>query len=186
MPHRTPTEFTAGSDRRAGFPRYIRCTVILRGGDETRRWQPAIAVAAALGVFIALVAGSALRPACAAAALPEPPAWTAPTAAPPVAMPSTPTAARVAGRPSTISRAAPATSRSAAPANNTNKKPFHSTWMTKERPLSWNRLSPHAVLSPMPISFSPLGFAPRGAQSRAPAIFLPDRDVLTLFGVARR
>ncbi|ETB05425.1 hypothetical protein O979_04620, partial [Mycobacterium avium subsp. paratuberculosis 10-4404] len=92
----------------------------------------------------------------------------------------------VAGRPSTISRAAPATSRSAAPANNTNKKPFHSTWMTKERPLSWNRLSPHAVLSPMPISFSPLGFAPRGAQSRAPATFLPDRDVLTLFGVARR
>ncbi|QKU44357.1 hypothetical protein MAP44135_0905 [Mycobacterium avium subsp. paratuberculosis] len=174
MPHRTPTEFTAGSDRRAGFPRYIRCTVILRGGDETRRWRPAIAVAAALGVFIALVAGSALRPACAAAALPEPPAWTAPTVA------------RVAGRPSTISRAAPATSRSAAPANNTNKKPFHSTWMTKERPLSWNRLSPHAVLSPMPISFSPLGFAPRGAQSRAPATFLPDRDVLTLFGVARR
>ncbi|ETA93386.1 hypothetical protein O979_24275, partial [Mycobacterium avium subsp. paratuberculosis 10-4404] len=50
--------------------------MILRGGDETRRWRPAIAVAAALGVFIALVAGSALRPACAAAALPEPPAWT--------------------------------------------------------------------------------------------------------------
>ncbi|MCA2317164.1 hypothetical protein JF775_22985, partial [Mycobacterium sp. WUMAC-025] len=46
--------------------------MLFRGGGETRRWQLATAIVAALGVFVALIAGSSLRPQFAAATLPEP------------------------------------------------------------------------------------------------------------------
>ena len=150
-----------------------------RGAGKTRRWQSAIAIAAALSLFVALVAGSALRPKFAAAALPEPAAWSQRT-------PDIGTHAdRVhphGGSP-TMSQLAHATSRDSGPAN---KKPYHTTWMTKDRPPTSSRLSPQSVLSPVPSSFTPLGFQPRGAQSRAPAAVRSDRDVLTRLCVARR
>jgi hypothetical protein len=127
-------------------------------------------------VFIALITGSSLRLSFATAA-PEPAAWSAAT----VDGHAGPTP----GRPSAHSRPALTVSQPSAPANKTNKKPFRSAWMTKERPLTWNRLSTHSVLTPAPLSFTPIGFAP-GAQSRAPATIAPDRDILTEICVARR
>ncbi len=126
----------------------------------TPRWRSAIAVVAALGAFVALVAGSSLRPPSAAAALPEPTAWSQ-------------------GTPDAGAHA----SHHSAP---TNKKPFHSTWMTKDRPPIPSRLSPPPVGSPLPVSFAALGFQPRGAQPRAPAAVEADRDILTRLCIARR
>ncbi len=131
----------------------------LRGGGITRRWRSAIAVVAALSAFVALVAGSALRPPSAAAALPEPAAWSQ----------TTPDAGAHASHDSTP----------------TNKKPFHTTWMTKDRPPTPGRLSPPSAGSPHPVSFAALGFQPRGTLPRAPAAVRADPDILTRFCVAR-
>lgn len=132
---------------------------------------------AALGVFIALVTGSWLRPTFAATAPPEPAAWSAASAG---------AQARLTHERPVVGRAAPAAERSSAPANKTNQKPFRSAWMTKERPPTWNRLSPQSVLTPAPLSFTPIGFAPAGTQPRAPVAIASDRDILTRIGVARR
>ncbi|MCV7092569.1 hypothetical protein [Mycobacterium interjectum] len=132
---------------------------------KARRWQPAIAIVGALGVFVALVAGSALRPPFAAAAPPEPAAWSqGPT-----------------GDGAHADRLQLRASRHSAP---TDKKPFHSTWMTKDRPPTWSRSSPQSVVSSLPVSSTALRFAPPGGQPRAPAAVLADRDVLTRFCVA--
>lgn len=133
----------------------------------TRRRRSAIAIVAALGAFVALVAGSALRPQFAAAALPEPAAWSAGV---PVAGP----------------HAAQGELRASAPAAPTDKKPFHTTWMTKDRPPTPGRLSPPSVGSPLPVSFTAFAFRPRGARPRAPAALEADPDILTRFCVARR
>ncbi|OSC23410.1 hypothetical protein B8W69_24180 [Mycobacterium vulneris] len=149
--------------------------MVFRGVGVTRRWQLAIAVTAALGVFIALVTGLWVRPNFAAAAPPEPAAWSAATVGAQAGL--------THERPVAIGRAA---ARSSAPANQTHTKPFRSAWMTKERPLTWNRLSPQSVLTPAPLSFTPTGVAPGGTQPRAPAAVTPDRDILTRICVARR
>lgn len=128
-------------------------------------------------MFAALVTGSWVRPNFAAVAPPEPAAWTAATAGAQAGPMQEPT----------VGRAAPAAARSSsAPANNTHQKPFRSAWMTKERPPTWNRLSPQSVLTPAPLSFTPIAFAPVGSHPRAPAAIAPDRDILTLICVARR
>lgn len=130
-------------------------------------------------MFTALVTGSWVRPNFAAAAPPEPAAWTAAA----VGAQGGPTQER----PVSVGRPALAAARSSsAPANNTHQKPFRSAWMTKERPPTWNRLSPQSVLTPAPLSFTPIGFAPVGSHPRAPAAIAPDRDILTLICVARR
>ncbi|MGN6337553.1 hypothetical protein [Mycobacterium sp.] len=149
-----------------------------RGAGDTRRWQQAIAVAAALGVFIALVTGSGLRPDRATVAPPEPAVSSAATVGAQAAL--TP------GRPADLRQSAPAVSRPSAPANKTNTKPLRSAWMTKERPPTWNRMSAQSVLTPALVSLCPIGFAPAGAQSRAPAAIASDRDILTQICVARR
>lgn len=152
--------------------------MLFRGGGETRRWQLATAIVAALGVFVALIAGSSLRPQFAAATLPEPAAWSG--AAPAAGAQVLPQAGDAA-----VSRPALAAAQSSAPANNTNKKPFHSMWMTKERPQSWNRSSAQSALSPTPTTFSPVWAAPDDAQSRSPATIPADRDTLTRLCIAR-
>lgn len=129
-------------------------------------------------MFVALVMGSSLRPNLAAAAPPEPVAWAVPTVGAHAGLTNQ--------RPVALGRSALAAARSSAPANKTNQKPFRSAWMTKERPLTWNRLSPQSVLTPAPLSFTPTGFAPDGTQARAPAAIASDRDILTRFCVARR
>ncbi len=133
----------------------------------TRRWPSAIAIVAALGVFIALVAGSALRPQYVAASLPEPAAWSS-------------------GIPVIDAHADQGELRISRPAAPTDKKPFHTTWMTKDRPPAPGRLSPPSVGSPPPVSFTALGFQPHGARPRAPAAVEADPDILTRFCVARR
>lgn len=150
--------------------------MVFRGVGDTRRWQSAIAVAAALGAFIALVTSSALRPAFSAAAPPEAAAWFPAAGA---------SAGLTHGRLAALGQPAAAAERFGAPANKTNRKPLHSAWMTKERPLTWNRMSAQSVLTPVPLSFTPIGFAPAGAQSRAPASIPSDRDILTQICVAR-
>ncbi|WP_406816359.1 hypothetical protein [Mycobacterium sp. M23085] len=129
-------------------------------------------------MFVALITGSALRPNAAAAALPEPAAWSAAAAGA--------HAGPMQDRTPALDRAAAAVSRSSAPANKTNTKPFHSAWMTKEWPPTWNRLSPQSVLTPAPASFTPIGCAPVGAPARAPAAMPSDRDIATRICVARR
>ncbi|HEX5257132.1 MAG TPA: hypothetical protein VFW69_25275 [Mycobacterium sp.] len=129
-------------------------------------------------MFIALVTGSALRPSFAAAAPPEPAARSAATV--------DAHAGPMPGRPSALSQPALTVSQPSAPANKTNKMPFRRAWMTKERPLTWNRLSAQSVLTPAPLSFTPIGFAPGGPQTRAPAAIASDRDILTEICVARR
>ncbi|OBG32525.1 hypothetical protein [Mycobacterium sp. E3198] len=138
-----------------------------RAGGATPRWRSAIAVVAALGAFAALVAGSSLRPQFAAAALPEPATWSS----------VVPVVGAQAGH------GQPRASRPWAP---TGKKPFHSTWMTKDRPPTPGRVSPPSVGSPLPVSFTALGFQPRGARPRAPAAVRADPDILTRFCIARR
>lgn len=95
-------------------------------------------------------------------------------------------AALTPGHPVVLSRSALAASQPSAPANKTTKKPFRNAWMTKERPSTWNRLSVQSVLMPVPLSFTPIGFAPGDAQSRAPTAVATDRDILTSICVARR
>ncbi|TAM63420.1 MAG: hypothetical protein EPN51_26955 [Mycobacterium sp.] len=155
--------------------------MLFRGCGETRRWQPATAIVAALGVFVALVAGSSLQPPFAASTLPEPAAWSGAT--PDVDAPAG--VMHPDGHFSAISRPALAASRSSTPAHKTNTKPFHYMWMTKERPLTWNRLSPHSALPPTPVALGPSGSAPYDAQSRAPAGIPADRDILTRLCIAR-
>lgn len=129
-------------------------------------------------MFIALITGSWLRPIFAATAPPEPAAWSAASVGA--------QAGQTHERPVAVDRAAVAAERSSAPANKTNQKPFRSAWMTKERPLTWNRLSPQSVLTRAPLSFTPIRFAPAGTQARAPAAVASDRDILTRICVARR
>jgi hypothetical protein len=155
-------------------------TVTFRGADGTRRWQSAAAVVAALSLFVALVTGSALRHKFAASELPEPAAWSQ-------QMPNGMHADLTHPHSSpTVGHAAHATLWDTAPTNKTNTKPFRTTWMTKDRPPTWGRSSPQSVLSPVPLSFTPLGFHPEGTQTRAPAAVRADRDILTQLCVARR
>lgn len=112
------------------------------------------------------------------AAPPEPAAWSAPAV--------DAHTGQMPGRHAALSRGALAVSQPSVPANKTNKKPFRRAWMTKERPLTWNRLSAQSVLTPVPLSFTPIGFAPGGARSRTPAAIASDRDILTEICVARR
>jgi hypothetical protein len=138
-----------------------------------------MAIVGALSLFVALVAGSASRPTFAAPALPEPTAWSQ-------GIPDVGAHAdqlRLHGRFPTVNQLAYAMSRNSAP---TNKKPFLTTWMAKDRPATWSRLSPESVRSPLPLSFTPLGFQPGGVQSRAPAAGRADPDILTELCVARR
>lgn len=152
-------------------------TVNPRRAGKTRRWQPAAAFVATLGLFVALVAGSALRPQFAAAALPEPVAWSH-------AAPGAGGHAEHVQRHGRSQLTSPAAGSSwgAAPIN---KKPFHSTWMTQDRPQTWMRWSEQSVRSPLPASFAMSVFAPDSARNRSPA-YLPDgQDILTQLCVTR-
>jgi hypothetical protein len=137
-----------------------------------RRHQNAAAVVCALSVFVALIAGSALRPQFAASALPEPGAWThsvthAPTVATPVHAPKQ----TWAGGVSHVARHLP--------------KPFRNEWMTHERALRWASLSPQSDWSPLPDSLAaaPTGLAEVRLMPSATAD--GDRDLQTLYCILR-
>jgi hypothetical protein len=123
---------------------------------RTRRREHAAAVVCALSLFVALVAGSALRPHYTASAFPEPGAWTHAvehfqrdySRAQPVSATGSLSALRasVSSRPVPISR-----------------KPFRYVWMTHDLPSKWVPLSPLSDWSALPNSFSSVQFEPRGS-----------------------
>ncbi|OBA60186.1 hypothetical protein A5647_14530 [Mycobacterium sp. 1100029.7] len=145
----------------------------VRGARHSRRWRPAVAVVAAFSLFVSLITGSALRSQFSAAGPPEPAAWLQ--------------QAPVAGGNAVPAQSA-ATTHHHAPwgASPTNKKPFHSTWMTHDRPDGWSRLQPVTLWSALPISFANMGFPPSHPRPSAPAADCKDREILTLLCVARR
>ncbi|MCV7092858.1 hypothetical protein [Mycobacterium interjectum] len=125
----------------------------------------------ALSVFVALIAGSSLRPQFSAPTLPEPAAWTH----------ATPGFPAHAGRVE-LRAAAQGLSPGSTPAN---KKPFHSMWMTRDRPASVTHLSPQSGWFALPASFGAPALQPDRVRWAAPAPPPDDRDVLTRLCVAR-
>jgi hypothetical protein len=162
---------------------YIRAIVNIWGGGNTRRWKLATAIVAALSLFIALIAGSALRPKFAAAALPDPTAWSQGTLDDDAHAGSGIGRVHLHAGSQFASHFSHASLSGSAP---TDKKPFLSMWMTRGRPLTWARLSPNSLLSPLPAPFATMKVAPAGSHSAAPASAAPvDHDILTQFCVAR-
>ncbi len=131
----------------------------------------AIAIVAALSVFVALIAGSSLRPQLSAAALPEPAAWTH----------ADPDVQPYAG-PVELHVAAHAFSPASAP---TDKKPFHSMWMTRDRPAQATHLSLQSGWFALPASFGASELPTLGVRRAASAPPPPNRDVLTRLCVVR-
>ncbi len=149
---------------------------VFAGHTILRLLRLTIAIVAALSLFVALIAGSSLRPQLAAAALPEPAAWTH-------------EAQGVRARASQVQLHAAAQpvirlDHGVSP-NSTNKKPFHCTWMTQDRPTSWAGLSPRSLWLTLPASFVPTEFDPGGAHWAASAAVPDNRDVLTRFCIDR-
>ena len=118
-----------------------------------------------------------MRPQFAAAALPEPAAWPHGTHGVQAH------ASHVqlhAARP--VSHLEHGSSASSTP---TNKKPFHSMWMTRDRPTSWTHLSPQSGWLLLPASFAASEFQPRGTHWAEPAAPPVNRDVLIQLCVTR-
>jgi hypothetical protein len=145
---------------------------------KTRRREHAAAVVCALSLFVALVAGSALRPHYTTNALPEPGAWTHAVdhvqhdfkEVQPVSATGSLIALKAGGssRPQPISR-----------------KPFRYVWMTRDLPSNWFPLSPHSDWSVLPKSFDSAQFQPRGAPCAAFAGDSDNRHTSTLFCILR-
>jgi hypothetical protein len=142
-----------------------------RIAGATRRWWLPIAIVTALSVFVALIAGSSLRPQFSAAAPPEPAAWTH----------TAPDVQADAGQVE-LRAAADAFSPASAP---TDKKPFHSMWMTRDRPAQVTHLSPQSGWVALPASFGASELQPDRVRWAASAHAPDDRDALTLLCVAR-
>lgn len=144
----------------------------------TRRWRLAIAVVAALSVFVALVTGSSLRPQFAAAALPEPAAWTHVIDAGPVhAGQHRPgVAAQSHSKPEhdVLTGAWPM-----------NNKMFLSMWMPRAMPTNWPAVSPHSDWAVVPASLAPSASAPVRPDRAAYAAAPRTRDHSTLLCIVR-
>jgi hypothetical protein len=157
------------------FVLYSRATVNDRGASHTRRWPAAIAVIAALSLFASLIAGSSLRSQFSAATLPEPAAWSQATPNPGHSQSDSDSPATIHLQHVSSSDSTPV-----------NKKPFHSMWMTHDRPNVWTRLPSHSPLSLLPVSFASTGFQSGDVHSREPATECGDQDILALLCIARR
>jgi hypothetical protein len=157
---------------------YAYCTMNECCSAKTRRREHASAVVSALSLFVALVAGSALRPHYTTNALPEPGAWTHAVEhvqhdfkkVQSVSVTGSLIAlqARGSSRPVPISR-----------------KPFRYVWMTRELPSNWFPLSPRSDWSVLPKSFDSAVFQPRRAPCAASAEDSDNRDTSTLFCILR-
>jgi hypothetical protein len=145
---------------------------------KARRREHAAAVVCALSLFVALVAGSALRPHYTTNALPEPGAWT--HAVEHVhhdfkeVQSVSPTGSLIALKAWGSSRPVPI-----------SRKPFRYVWMTRDLPSNWVPLSPHSNWSVLPKSFDPAQFQPRGAPYAAFAGDSDNRHTSTLFCILR-
>jgi hypothetical protein len=140
--------------------------VDVRGAGGTRRWQLAIAIIAALGMFVVVVTAWAGRGSVLAPKTPAPSVASAQT------------------NPATlISHTEHGILSSSLPAH---QKPTKNGWMTRERPPRWQHLTPNSVWSVLPASFAAPGFQPDGAHPGAPPACLAGRDILTRFCLSRR
>jgi len=143
------------------------------GAGMSRRWRLAIAVLAALSVFVALVAGSSLRPQFSATNLPEPAAWAHVThdARGHLGQRQNIAVGQSHGGPERglVSGAVP-----------TNNKTFLSMWMPRAMPANWTAVSPHSDWSPLPSSFDTPGRA-----GLTIAIVPVSRDTATLLCIVR-
>jgi hypothetical protein len=140
---------------------------------KARRREHAAAVVCALSLFVALVAGSALRPHYTTNTLPEPAAWTH-------------TVERVQHNFNPIS----ATGSLIAMHGNSRpvpmaRKPFRYVWMTHDLPSNWVPLSPRSDWSTLPKSFDSAQFQPHGAPYAALTGDSDTRHTSTLFCILR-
>jgi hypothetical protein len=142
------------------------------GADHSRRWLPAIAVVAAISLFVSLVAGSSLRSKYSAATLPEPAVWSQ----------VTPNAPHPHAHSESRYHLQPASSGTSP----TNKKPFHSMWMTRGQPDTRSGLRFPTLWSALPDSFATSGFQSGYVRTGAPAAHCGDREILTRLCIARR
>src|ERR1700743_3986810 len=149
-----------------------------RCSAKTRRREHAAAVVCALTVFLALVAGSALRPHYTANSLPEPAAWAHTIKdLQPYSSSSQPISATPVLK--YMSPGSPAHSAS------TLRKPFRFVWMTHDLPSNWDPLSPQSDWSVLPKSFTAAQIQPRGAPWGASTAEAVIRHPLSLFCIIR-
>ena len=157
------------------------CTLLVMKGCRTakaRRREHAAAVFCAVGLFVALVAGSALRPHYTANAFPEPAGWahTAQHVRPDVGQ----------TQPGSATPSADYLQAGGAPRSTPiSRKPFSYVWMTQDLQSSWIPLSPQLDWSVLPESFSAVEFLPRAAPWAASAVDGVNRHTSTLFSIIR-
>lgn len=157
---------------------YAFCTMDGRRSAKTRRREHAAAVVCALGLFLALVAGSALRPHYTANSLPEPAAWahTVKDVQPDYSYSHSLSAIPELKYLKSGSRA------HSAPAS---RKPFRYVWMTRDLPSNWDPLSPQTGWSVLPKTFAAAQFQPRGAPWGALMADAVNRHTSSLFCIIR-
>jgi hypothetical protein len=143
-----------------------------------RRREHAAAVVCAIGLFVALVAGSALRPHYTANAFPEPAGWAH------AVQHVRPDVAKT--QPGSSTSSADYLTASGNPRSTPmSRKPFTYVWMTHDLPSSWPPLSPQLDWSALPASFSAVKFKPRGAPWAASAVDAVNRHTSTLLCIIR-
>jgi hypothetical protein len=145
---------------------------------KARRRKHAAAIAGALSLFVALVAGSALRPHYTTTVLPEPQAWTHTT------QHVQPDASRVQPDRTTASTEY-VTAGNKPLSSPLSQKPFRNVWMTRDLPSNWTPLSPQSDFSALPESFNAGQFQPRGAPLGASTADVVNRHTSTLFCIIR-
>jgi hypothetical protein len=157
---------------------YTYCTMNGCRSGKTRRREHAAAVVCALSLFVALIAGSALRPHYTTNALPEPEAW---THAVKHVQRDVKEVQSVSATGSLIALKARGSSRPVP----ISRKPFRYVWMTRSLPSNWVPLSPHSGWSVLPKSFDAAQFQPRGAPCAAFAGDPDNRHRSTLLCILR-
>src|ERR1700678_1355195 len=114
---------------------------------KARRRKHAAAIAGALSLFIALVAGSALRPHYTTTVLPEPQAWTH------AVQRVQPDSSR--GEPDRTTASMEYVIAGNKPLSTPiSRKPFRNVWMTRDLPSDWVPLSAQSDWSALPESFN--------------------------------
>lgn len=152
------------------------CTMERRGSTRTGRREHAAAVVCALSLFVALVAGSALRPHYTTNSLPEP------GARPHIVMKDRPSQAQPGSATSSLEYFAPGGRAHSAPVS---RKPFRNVWMTHDLPSNWDPLSPNADWSVLPKTFAAAQFQPRGAPWGVSTAGAVTRHPSSLFCIIR-
>jgi hypothetical protein len=172
--HRTPIVFTARFNCLPNVLLYRWDTVTLWGAGKTRRWLLAIATVAALSLFTAVTTGWASRGTMLAQGAASLPALSH----------GTHVGVNV-GQAQLGDRSQP-TSYLAHGSSPTHQKQTKNAWMTRDRPPTWTRISPHSTWSALPASCAVSEFQPAGAPSGAPVTDFAGQDILTQLCVARR